>query len=292
MRQWNPGGSAPGLMPAPGNGMEPWPGHAIRPGGRATMIFSCRIRHASVALAVALFLAVPPVATAQDAPAAPGRKPVVGEFYVQSPDPPAPAMVQSLRKHIDHLLREVYVKPEDLYRPPPEVSESFTLRPGHAPGGRARAGRERGGHDRGDRGPGRGREGRGHPRLERISLPPDEHARRRAPPWPWPGAGAARCWPPWSPGAGGMQLFDLRSCAPPRPASLPSGVRIRQAAMSDAGHWAGLHQRGRRAFRRSAPGAVHPGGRPGPGPGDDRVHPHAGRAGRGRRPGPGGGLCP
>lgn len=200
------------------------------------MKFSCRNRHAAAALAVAFFLTLPHAATAQDTLAAPGRKPVVGEFYVQPPDPPAPAMVQSLRKHIDHLLREVYVKPEDLYRPPPEISETFTYDqvtpqeavPVLAGNVAAMTGEIEGLAVA-------GKDGAIHVwsgfSCRQMNMPGG-----RSP--------LALAWGRGSPvlaavesGGGAMQLFDLRSCGPPRPASLPSGVRIRQAAMSDAGHW-------------------------------------------------------
>lgn len=55
-----------------------------------------------------------------------GRKTVVGEFYVQGPATPGPEMVASLKDYVDHLLRKVYVKPEDLYVPPLEGAEGFS----------------------------------------------------------------------------------------------------------------------------------------------------------------------
>ncbi len=196
----------------------------------------CSFRHACAALALALCLAAPGLVMAQDAPPSPGRKPVVGEFYVQPPDPPAPAMVQSLRKHIDHLLRKVYVKPEDLYSPPAEGTEGFTydqVTPQEAVPvlagnvaamtgeieGLAVAGKDGAIHVwsnfpcrqmnmPGGRTPMALAWGRGSPVLAAVE-----------------------------PGGGAVQLFDLRSCAPPRPAALPAGARIRQAAMSDMGNW-------------------------------------------------------
>lgn len=174
-------------------------------------------------------------AQAQDAPT-PGRKPVVGEFYVQPPDTLAPRMVQSLKEHIDHLLRKVYVKPEDLYRPPLEGTEGFTYDqvtpqeavPVLAGNVAAMTGEIEGlavGQANGD-----------------IFVWSGFACRQMA--MPGGRQPAILAWGHGSPLLAAVdatrrtiQVFDLRTCGPPRAPALPAGIQIIQAAMSDQGFW-------------------------------------------------------